>query len=105
MTLISFVHFQGGTPRLDEGVGGSSQEKHPLQAWRVAPAPGLPQSRANVGSSSRTYGGRLEEPRFHRQTLHARIRCQQNFDGFIYFAVALAPAQVETKKYERLWRN
>ena len=27
---------------------------------------GLPQSRATLGSSSGTYGGRLEEPRFHR---------------------------------------
>ena len=32
---------------------------------------GLPQSRATLGSSSGTYGGRLEEPRFHRQTLLA----------------------------------
>ena len=33
--------------------------------------PGLPQSRVTLGSSSGTYGGRLEEPRFHRQTLLA----------------------------------
>ena len=32
---------------------------------------GLLQSRATLGSSSGTYGGRLEEPRFHRQTLLA----------------------------------
>jgi hypothetical protein len=54
------------------------------------PLAGLPQSRATLGASSGTYGNRLEEPRFHRQTHLTGISCQQNVDDFIYFAVALS---------------